>query len=101
MASVSPRGAASTQTALPSLAVAAGGWVSEADPTADKWLCARLTCQSVLTRSNTSHMFASRSAFVVVLFCCCTLRARVEKEHTRMAAPVERVNIHTRQMGTW
>lgn len=52
--------------------------MSEADPTADK--CARLTCQSVLARSNTSHMFVSRIVFVVVLFCCCTLRARLKKK---------------------
>lgn len=40
-------------------------------------------------------MFASRAVFVVVLSCRCTLRARLEKEHRRMAAPVERENLTT------
>lgn len=78
-----------------------GGWLSEADLTADKCLCARLTCQSVLTRSNTSHVFASRAVFVVVLCCCRTLKARMKKN---MPSCWRRdwtfTGIHTRQMTT-
>lgn len=83
MASVSPQGATCMQTALPSLAVTPGGWLSEADLTADKCLCARLPCQSVLAWSNTSHVFAFRAVFVDMLCCCRMLRVRMNKQtHT-------------------